>query len=210
MTTATTAPLGETAQILGVRHRLHNGFDLIEMSNRGIARSELIKLAEYLAISPGQLIRLLPIAKTRYIDDLSGAGARVNGGRWTRVGVGLLYTSPSRALATVDYLVHVPLARVPKNLSIATIAVPDDAPAEAITEEMLPNNWRQHPAPVELEEIGTRWTEERRSLLLRVPSAVVKAAATRPTPTQPWSAAGSSAPSTTTSCSTASGMTSSP
>ena len=42
MTTATTAPLGETAQILGVRHRLHNGFDLIEMSNRGIARSELI------------------------------------------------------------------------------------------------------------------------------------------------------------------------
>ena len=73
-----------------------------------------------------------------------------------------------------NYLVHVPLVRVPKNLSIATIAVPDDAPAETITEEMLPNNWRQHPAPVELEEIGTCWIEERRSLLLRVPSAVVK------------------------------------
>ena len=52
--------------------------------------------------------------------------------------------------------------------------MPDDAPSETITEEMLPNNWRQRPAPVELEEIGTRWTEERRSLLLRVPSAVVK------------------------------------
>ena len=63
MTTATTVPLGETAQILGVRHRLHNGFDLIEMSNRGIARSELIKLAEYLAISPGRLVRLLPISE---------------------------------------------------------------------------------------------------------------------------------------------------
>ena len=104
MTTATTAPLGETAQILGVRHRLHNGFDLIEMSNRGIARSELVKLAEYLAISPGQLIYLLPISErtvqrhgdakpfgravseqiiqTRYISDLSGVGARANGGRW--------------------------------------------------------------------------------------------------------------------------------
>ena len=52
--------------------------------------------------------------------------------------------------------------------------MPDDASAETITEEMLPNNWRRHPAPVELEEIGTCWTEERRSLLLRVPSAVVK------------------------------------
>ena len=33
------------------------------MSNRGITRSELIKLAEYLDISPGQLIRLLPISE---------------------------------------------------------------------------------------------------------------------------------------------------
>ncbi len=119
-------------------------------------------------------MRLFRIAKTRYISDLSGAGARANGGRWNRVGVSLLYTSPSRALATVEYLVHVPLAWVPKNLSIATIAVPEDAPAETITEEMLPNDWRRHPAPVELAEIGSCWTEERRSLLLRVPPAVVK------------------------------------
>lgn len=119
-------------------------------------------------------MRLFRIAKTRYTSDLSGAGARANGGRWNRVGVSLLYTSPSRALATVEYLVHVPLGWIPKNLSIATIAVPDDASAETITEEILPNNWWQHPTPVELEEIGTCWTEERRSLLLRVPSAVVK------------------------------------
>lgn len=47
-------------------------------------------------------MRLFRIAKTHYINDLSGAGARANGGRWNRVGVGLLYTSPSRALATVE------------------------------------------------------------------------------------------------------------
>ncbi len=41
-------------------------------------------------------------------------------------------------------------------------------------EEMLPNNWRQHPAPVELEDIGTCWAAERRSLLPCVPSAAVK------------------------------------
>ena len=89
---------------------------------------------------------------------------------------GLVYTSPSRALATVEYPVHVPLGWVPKNLSIATIAVPDDASAETITEEMLPSDRRRHPALVELEEIGTRWVEERRSLLLRVPSAAVEGA----------------------------------
>jgi RES domain-containing protein len=47
-------------------------------------------------------MRLFRIAKTQYINDLSGAGARANGGRWNRVGVGLVYTSPSRSLATVD------------------------------------------------------------------------------------------------------------
>jgi putative toxin-antitoxin system antitoxin component (TIGR02293 family) len=51
------------AKILGVRRKLRDDFDLIEMSDRGIARSALIKLAAYLDISPGQLARLLPISE---------------------------------------------------------------------------------------------------------------------------------------------------
>lgn len=119
-------------------------------------------------------MQLYRIAKTRYINDMSGAGARANGGRWNRVGASLVYTSTSRALATVEYLVHVPLGLAPRNLSLASITVLDDATAEIVTEEMLPKDWRRHPAPAELATIGTLWLQEARSLLLQVPSAVVE------------------------------------
>lgn len=58
----TTTTLSDTAKILGVRRKLRDDFDLIEISNKGIARSALVKLADYLAISPTQLARLLPIS----------------------------------------------------------------------------------------------------------------------------------------------------
>ncbi len=47
------------------------------------------------------------IAKTKYINDFSGSGARLYGGRWNHKGVGIIYTSGTRSLATVEYLVHV-------------------------------------------------------------------------------------------------------
>ena len=65
------------------------------------------------------------IAKAKHIHDLSGIGARIYGGRWYKRGVGVIYTSESRALATVEYLVHVPLSAVPSDLSIASIEIPD-------------------------------------------------------------------------------------
>lgn len=47
-------------------------------------------------------MRVYRIAKTKYIRDLSGTGARIYGGRWNKKGLGILYTSENRALATVE------------------------------------------------------------------------------------------------------------
>jgi len=58
------------------------------------------------------------IAKTKHIRNLSGTGARMHGGRWNRKGIGILYTSESRALATVEYLVHVPSAVIKHEFNI--------------------------------------------------------------------------------------------
>ena len=116
---------------------------------------------------------LYRIAKKKYVDDLSGAGARIYGGRWNHKGIGMLYTSEGRALATVEYLVHVPLSIVPSDLSIAFIEIPDDIIPTQVSTAQLPANWRDYPAPPELAKIGTRWAIESRSLLLRVPSAVI-------------------------------------
>jgi RES domain-containing protein len=114
------------------------------------------------------------IAKTKYIHDLSGTGARVYGGRWSKKGIGIIYTSENRALATVEYLVHVPLSLVPGDIGIATLKLPDGITPKEISISGLPANWRDYPAPPELAEIGTRWALANDTLLLRVPSAVVE------------------------------------
>jgi len=113
------------------------------------------------------------IAKTQYIDDLTGIGARLYGGRWNPKGIGIVYTAESRALATVEYLVHVPLSLVPHDLCMATLYIPDWIPFKTVGIGDLPANWRDYPAPPALADLGMQWALSRETLLLRVPSVVV-------------------------------------
>jgi RES domain-containing protein len=114
------------------------------------------------------------IATSKHIGDLSGEGARLHGGRWNHRGTAIIYTSASRSLATVELLVHVSLSYTPTHLKIATIEVPDEPASEEVDGAALPPNWRDFPAPPELADLGTSWVRSSRSLLLRVPSAVVE------------------------------------
>ncbi len=114
------------------------------------------------------------IANIRYIRDLSGTGARLHGGRWNQKGTPVIYTATNRALATVEYLVHLPLSLLPNNLSIVTLDIPDSVHIKAVTLDDLPANWRDYPAPPALGMLGTDWGVASATLLLRVPSAVVE------------------------------------
>lgn len=114
------------------------------------------------------------IAGTRHIHDLSGSGARMYGGRWNHKGVGVVYTSENRSLATVEFLVHVSIPYFPANLSIASIEIPDRIKPKTVSMSMLPDEWRDFPARSELADLGTKWVLGNESLLLRVPSSVVE------------------------------------
>jgi RES domain-containing protein len=114
------------------------------------------------------------ISKTKNIRDLSETGARIFGGRWNNKGVNIIYTSESRALATLEFLVHVPLSLVPTDLSLASIKIPDSMVPKKISISNLPGNWREYPSPSELAKTGTDWVLKNETLLLKVPSAVVK------------------------------------
>ena len=113
------------------------------------------------------------IAKKKHIRDLSGIGARLYGGRWNRKGIGIVYTSESRALALVEFLVNVPFSMLPSKLCIATVEIDDQIRPTEIPLGDLPKNWRKFPASPELAEIGSKWAVSSESLALRVPSAVV-------------------------------------
>ena len=119
------------------------------------------------------MIKLYRICTTEHINDLSGTGARIYGGRWNHAGYPMVYSSGSRSLAVLEFLVHVPMALAPDNLSIAEIIITDNIKRDSITSNELPSNWRGYPAPEQLANIGTKWIKSKSSLLLDIPSAVV-------------------------------------
>ena len=114
------------------------------------------------------------IAKRDVVADLSGTGARLFGGRWNHRGTAVVYTSETRSLAMVEYLVHLSLSNAPRGLMIATIEIPDSIVPEDIPRSSLPKGWRDYPPPRGVADFGTRWAKSKKSLFLRVPSAVVE------------------------------------
>ncbi len=117
-------------------------------------------------------MKVYRIAKKEFIEDLTGEGAWLFGGRWNNKGTRVLYTSVSRSLATVEYLVHVPLQIVPIDLKIAEIDMPD-VDYQSIDPDELPAQWQRYPSPTILPEIGEKWLKENKTLYLKVPSAVI-------------------------------------
>jgi len=119
------------------------------------------------------VIKLFRISTFEHINDMTGSGARIYGGRWNHAGYPVVYISGSRSLAALEFLVHVPMALAPENLSIVEINIQKNLERESIKESQLPSNWRDYPAPEQLANIGTNWIKSKSSLLLDIPSAVV-------------------------------------
>lgn len=113
------------------------------------------------------------LANARRANDLSGEGASRAGGRWNRIGTAVLYTANSRALATLEVLVHTPLAFVPDNYRMLTLNVPDDS-LQSLPFDALPEGWNSLNPPESAKRLIDEWIGENRFLVLKVPSAVVE------------------------------------
>ena len=85
------------------------------------------------------------IARSKYVNDLSGKGARLYGGRWNSVGIPALYTSSSISLAFLELLANMDLDDIPVDLSIATIEFEGDP----FIPKDIPEGWDSYwPSPV--------------------------------------------------------------
>ena len=104
------------------------------------------------------------IARKEYIQDLSGRGAELFGGRWNEKGIPALYTSSSLSLAALEILVHTDKSLPPVNMAYAKIYVPD----EMFSMKIL--RLKDDEVPV---EYGTKWLKEKRGLMLKVPSVIL-------------------------------------
>ncbi|MES2702832.1 MAG: RES family NAD+ phosphorylase [Bacteroidota bacterium] len=111
------------------------------------------------------------IGSCPYIDDLSGKGAALYGGRWNSKDTYMLYVAQSSALALLETVVHI--GKIPPvGFCMATIEVPDNSVA-VYPAETLPDNWYGSPPPDYLKAIGDRFITEGRHLALKVPSVVM-------------------------------------
>jgi len=104
-----------------------------------------------------------------------GEGARLHGGRWNSPGTRVAYASDSIALAALEVLAHLQSIAVLQSYSLATVHFPKRL-VEALGAGALPNSWRRYPSPPDNHAIGDRWIAEGRSLVLRVPSAIIPSA----------------------------------
>ena len=114
------------------------------------------------------------LAKTRYADAaFDGEGARVHGGRWNSVGVRVAYASESVALAVLEILAGTGKTSLLSSYSLMSARFSASA-VEVLAAGELPGNWRNYPPPPDTQRIGDRWIAECRSLVLRVPSAIIE------------------------------------
>lgn len=114
------------------------------------------------------------IVKAKYAASaFDGEGARIAGGRWNSKGQTVVYTSESAALAALELLVHLGRSRSLPDYVIFSCEFSEKA-VETIRLQDLPSNWRSYPAPTKLARLGNLWLREKRSAVLRVPSAVIE------------------------------------
>ena len=117
------------------------------------------------------------ISKANRIEDLSGIGSKLHGGRWNEKGTPLVYTSSSISLAMLEGLVHFPIAIAPPDLSIATILIPDELINNILDINylgILPVLWQEYPPTLETQRFIKTWIIEKKTLILKVPSAINK------------------------------------
>ena len=104
------------------------------------------------------------IARKEHIEDLSGRGAELFGGRWNEKGTPALYTSSSLSLAALEILVHTDKSLPPVNMAYAKIYVPD----EMFSLKILRLENDEEPVVY-----GTEWLKEKAGLMLKVPSVIL-------------------------------------
>ena len=95
-------------------------------------------------------------------------------GRWHEQGIPMVYAADQPATALLETLVHAGRADlITADYVLFEIELDEDADLLRLPDSELPPDWRDWPWPASTQEIGTFWHENRNSVALSVPSAVI-------------------------------------
>lgn len=105
-------------------------------------------------------------------DDLSGIGSAKFPGRWNRREFPVIYCSESVSGAYLELLAYLGDNFPQANPAILLYIQLPANETEEITIDQLPQNWREYPYPTITKDLGCEWLKSKKSLALRVPSAL--------------------------------------
>lgn len=117
-------------------------------------------------------MRVYRISKCRYVNDCSGYGAFLQGGRWNSKGQWVLYTAQSVSLAMLELLVHLPASLAADDFCVLTLELPESA-IKVLAAEQLPQGWDAYPFNASTRQIGDHFLQTASGLALQVPSCIV-------------------------------------
>lgn len=116
-------------------------------------------------------MKLYRISTAEYIDDLSGTGAKLYGGRWNMKGTPLLYCSENTSLAILEILVHFDGLTVPKNLKLLQLEL-DEEQIQNFSVAKFNRIRKAKNAEFQFKAAGEEWIKNEKSLALKVPSII--------------------------------------
>lgn len=121
------------------------------------------------------LWRIATATRSYHADDLSGAGAAINPGRWNDHGQAVVYSSPTIALAVLETAAHINDGGLPLNRYLVRIEVPPRVWKDRIelVAGDLPVTWDAIPAGIASVQTGAAWLVAQESAILLVPSVIV-------------------------------------
>ena len=116
-------------------------------------------------------MQLYRIARDKYADKLSASGAS---GRWNVEQQYVIYTGWSRSLAALELTVHRSGIHPDFSYRMMVLSLSDARRLyTTLEEDDLPKGWRNEKMYPALQQLGSEWYAGGRSLVLKVPSAII-------------------------------------
>jgi len=93
--------------------------------------------------------------------------------RWNKDNQFVIYAGEMRSLAVLESVVHKSIGTA-LNYEIMIISIADqESLITRLQQKKLPKNWRDYSAYSDLQEIGSDWYRNKKSLVLQVPSVII-------------------------------------
>lgn len=121
-------------------------------------------------------MRVFRIEREKYLNGtLKGIGSAISEGfRWNSRNTYLVYTSESRALATLEVSVHLDISEdLPTDRYYVEIDIPEDVEILELKFKDLPLEWDAKPPSLVTQYIGDDFVHSNDAAVLKVPSSIV-------------------------------------